>query len=350
MKTQLIILLLLLTFANSYSQPGAGASDSAKAIKKNIPGKTIQSSASSGFQPYQNFTKLNATNDGTTAEAYVNYLSKKNPVNFSLHISTPVTSKTQQVKPLTISGITNNTTVTVGIQKICWGDHFKWGGQTSYNNAIKAVGGNIMDFKNTDYDSLSPEQKKRFDKIAGIDWGTAFYLGGKVGFEQQDFNYLIDSATSYNYGEKSKTAVSFSITFGWLKKKGSFAFTYKYKNGHACDDPLKYSIPLATGAFIEKELSPTPPIHQVTNTLRFEFLSIGTTAFRINPNVNVELNSKLLSFEIPIYFLKTDDKQPSLNGGIYAGYITDANYKFNFNNSNLGFGVFIGANISDLFR
>lgn len=353
MKTQIIILLLLTTFNYCYSQAGSEIEDSVtKArIEKNVPARTVQSSGQSGFLSYQNFTKLNATNDGTSAEATINYLNKK-AVNFNLDISTPVSGKSQQVKPLTITGITNNTAVKIGVQKIWWGNHFRWGGQQAYNNAIKSVGGNIMDFKNTDYDNLSDEQKAKFDNIAAIDWGTAFYLGGKIGFEQQDFNYLNDSSISYDFEENSKTAVSVSATIGILFKKGNFALTYTYKNGYQADDPLKYSIPISRGAFVEKELSPGPPSHQINNKLRLEFLSTGTanTNFRINPNINIELNQKYLSFELPVYFLKTDDKVPSLNGGVYVGYVSDKDFTFNFRKANLGFGVFIGANIKDIFR
>ena len=348
MKTQIIILLLLTSFNYCYSQAGSEIEDPAtKArVEKNVPARTIQSSGHSGFLSYHNFTKLNATNDGTSAEAAINYLSK-NAVSFNLHISTPVSSKTQQVKPLTITGITNNTAVNIGVQKICWGNHFTWGGQQAYNKAIKTVGGNIMDFN---YDSLSDEQKAKFDKVASINWGTAIYLVGKAGFEQQDFNYLIDSSISYDAEEQSKTAIVLSATIGILYNKGIFALTYTYKNGYHADDPLKYSIPVTRGAFVEKELSPGPPVHQISNKLRLEFLSTGTANFRTNPNINVELNQKYFSFELPVYFLKTDDKVPSLNGGVYAAYVSDKDFTFNFKKANLGFGVFIGANIKDIFR
>jgi hypothetical protein len=353
MKTQLIILGFLMAFNYCYSQPGTDITDSAtKAnVKKDKPAQTIQSSGHSGFLSYQSFTKLNATNDGASAEANINYLDKK-AVCFNLNISTPVSSKTQQVKPLTITGITNNTAVNIGVQKIWWGNHFKWGGQKAYNKAIESVGGNIMDFTNTDYDNLSKEQKEKFEKIASINWGTAFYLGGKAGFEQQDFNYFIDSSVSYDAEEKSKTAVVLSATIGILYNKGNFALTYTYKDGYLADDPLKYSIPIARGGFVEKELSPGPPGHQISNRIRFEFLSTGGEGknFRANPNINIELNQKFFSFELPVYFLKTDDKAPSLNGGIYAGYVSDKDFTFNFKKANLGFGVFIGANIKDLFR
>ena len=72
-------------------------------------------------------------------EAYINYLGK-NAINISLDVSTPVTSKTEQVKPLSINGITNNTSVILGLQKIWWGDNFSYDPK-SYNDAIKAVGG-----------------------------------------------------------------------------------------------------------------------------------------------------------------------------------------------------------------
>lgn len=339
-----------MTYIEGYSQSGMEIKDSVTIahVKKIKPSQTIQSSGHSGFIAYQNFSKLTATNNGTLAEANINYVNK-DAVNFNLYVSTPLSSSTQQVKPLTISGLTNNTSVNIGVQKICWGHNFKWEDNTAYNKAIESVGGNIMDFN---YDSLSREQKEKFDQIAKIKWGTAIYLGGKAGFEQQDFNYLLDSSISYATGEKSKAALVLSATFGILYNKGNFAVTYTHKNGYQADDPLKFSIPISRGGFVEKELSPGPPSHQISNKIRFEFLSTGGEGkhFRTNPNINIELNQKFLSFELPVYFLKTDDKVPSLNGGIYAGYLSDKNFTFNFRKGNLGFGVFIGANIKDLFK
>lgn len=341
---------MLIAFNYCYAQSGIEISDSATiaSIKKNKPAQTIQSSGHSGFVAYQNFTKLTATNDGTLAEANINY-ANKDAVNFNLYVSTPVSSTTQQVKPLSITGLTNNTAANIGVQKIWWGNGFNWGGQEAFNRAIKEVDGNILDFN---YDSLSEEQKAKFDKIASINWGTAFYLGGKVGFEQQDFNYLVDSSFSFDDEEKSKTAVVLSATIGILYSTGNFALTYTYKNGYQADDLLKYSIPIARGGFVEKELSSGPPSHQISNKIRFEFLSTGGEGknFRTNPNINIELNQKYFSFELPVYFLKTDDKLPSLNGGIYAGYVSDKNFTVNFKKANLGFGIFIGANIKDLFK
>lgn len=108
-----------------------------------MPAQTIPASSSSGFLPYQNFAKLSSTNDGTIAEANINYKTGR-AWNLTFYASSPVTSKTQQTKPLTISGISNNSNLKLGFQKIVWED-VKWD-QEKYNKAIMKVGGDPNDF------------------------------------------------------------------------------------------------------------------------------------------------------------------------------------------------------------
>jgi hypothetical protein len=316
--------------------------------EQNATSKTIPSSNSSGFLSSKSFTKLNATNDGATAEADINYTTGSK-WQIGLNISTPVTSKSQTVKPLTISGLSNNSSASLGVQKIFWGNGFNYDSK-SYNEAIKALGKNKDDFK---YDDLTDAEKRKFDRIAKVNWGTAFALTGKVGLEEQSFSYLSDSATSLAAQQSSNTAFNASVSLGMLNyKTGIFILTYSYKNVYQADDPSNYLIPLRTGGYVEQNLSPTPPTKLNSNAIRFEYLSNGqnSSIFRVNPNVNVEFSQKLFSFQLPVYFLKTDDKTPALNGGIYAGYITDKDFAFNFTRSNLGFGIFIGSSISNLFK
>lgn len=330
----------LICFSSCFSQ-GDGS-------KKSVPSQTIPASSSSGFLPYQNFAKLSATNDGTIAEANINYKAGRF-WNLTFYASSPVTSKTQQTKPLTISGISSNSNLKLGFQKIMWGK-VDWE-QGKYNAAILKVGGNPEDFS---YETLTNEQEQIFDKEAEISWGTAFYYGGKVGFEQQTFSYLIDISNSQEYKEdESKLATSLSLSVGILNRKyGSFALTYTYKNGYKTDVPSTYSIPLSSGVYVQKELSPAAPVKNETNTLRIEYLSYGfnDSFFRINPNLTFDLNHGIGSFQFPVYFLTSDDERSNFNGGVYVGYITDKNFAFNFESSNIGLGVFIGANINDLFK
>ena len=73
----------------------------------------------------------------------------------------------------------------------------------------------------------------------------------------------------------------------------------------------------------------------------------------LDPSISATMSQKVLSANLPIYFLSNvdkDNKKTGLNGGIYISYLTDKDWKFNFNKANYGFGVFIGANIKDLFN
>ncbi len=134
---------------------------------------------------------------------------------------------------------------------------------------------------------------------------------------------------------------------------GIIALTFTHTNGYRADAPIKYYIPINnTGVQIEKDLSPSAPVRQNSEKLRFEYLSSGysISRVRINPNINVEFNQQLFSFEFPVYFLTSDEDKTNFNGGIYAGYISNEDFEFNIDKNNLGFGVFIGASFTNLFQ
>lgn len=325
---------------------------------KIITSRTIQSSNKSGFLSNQNFTKLNATNDGVSAEANISYVV--GTWNLSVNASTPVTSKSQRVKPLTLAGLSSNSSLTIGVQNTVWGKGFNWN-PTSFAQARKAIGKDTVEtFKTKD---LTEKEKARFYEIAGINWGTSFFYSAKVGIEQQEFKY-VSNATTIEEADVSKTAFNASGSLGILNDNiGIFAVTFEHKYGYQADDPIKYYVPINnSGVQIEKNLSPNAPELQNLEKLRIEFLSIGKikydpefdkikrTPFRINPNINFEFNQKLFSFEFPLYFLTSNDERTNFNGGIYAGYVSDKDFKFNTDKKNFGFGVFIGANFSKLFE
>ena len=352
MKNIILVPLLLLSLTHVFCQ----VEDSEKEFQtRKITSRTFQSSSSSGFFSANNFTKLNATNDGVSAEANIDYSLKT--WNLNLNASTPVSSKSQRVKPLTIAGLSNNSSLILGAQKIIWGKGFNWNAK-SFDIARRAIGKDtVVNFKTK---NLTEEEKVKFYELADIDWGTAIFFSGKFGMEQQTFNYVTDPGILTNE-ESSKTAVNLSASFGIMPKWGILAISYTHSNGYQADEPIKYYIPInSSGAQIEKDLSSSPPTHLNSDKLRIEFLSLGKpkikedqiikSPFRINPNVNFELNQHLFSFEFPVYFLTSDSEKTNFNGGIYAGYVSDKNFKFNTNKNNFGFGVFIGANFTKIFQ
>jgi len=319
--------------------------------------KTIQSSNRSGFLSYSNFAKLNATNDGTSAEANIDY--SLNAWNLNVNASTPVSSKTQRVKPLTLSGLSNNSALTIGVQKIQWGKGFAWTDSKSYAEGRKAIGKDTGDFSTND---LTKEEKAKFYNVAsaGIDWGYSLFYGAKLGIEQQEFNYVTNQAT-FDNEEVTKTAINVSGSLGLLNDFGIWAITFTHQDGYQAGNPIKYYIPInGTGVQVEKSLSPNAPQQQNSEKLRIEFLSNGKpklkdgevrqSPFRINPNLNFEFNQQIFSFEFPVYFLTSNDERTSFNGGIYTGYVSDEHFNFNIDKRNFGFGVFIGANFTKLFE
>lgn len=343
MKNLILFVLLFLLLKGGLSQK-LSLTD---AEKSKIPTKTMQSSNASGFLSHNSFTKLNATNDGISAEGNINYSA--NPAwSFNLNISTPVTSKTQQVKPLTIGGLSDNSTLTIGTQFINWGNGFYYD-QSKYNEAITKVGGNPSNFN---YDDLTPSAQRRFDQISKIHWGASVFAGAKLGIEQQSFKYVADPV-SFAEKNESKTAFKASLNAGILNQWGILALTFEHDDGYQADDPVNYYIPIAaTGVLVEKSLSPGSPTRQKSEKLRFEYLSNGYygPGLRINPNINVEFNQKLFSFEFPVYFFTADNERTNFNGGVYAGYVSDKDFKFHTDKNNFAFGVFIGANFTTLFQ
>ncbi|MDJ1483605.1 hypothetical protein QNI16_24110 [Cytophagaceae bacterium YF14B1] len=344
MQKIIFTLLLFGKVLSSYCQLSDKTTDS---VKTTQPSLTLQSSPASGFQSYNSFTKLSATNDGLIAEGNINYRIKSS-WNLNTSISTPVASKTQRVKPLTIAGLSNNSSFTIGTQKIWWGTGFAYDAK-KYNEAIKAVGKDMADFK---YDDLTPEEQRIFDRKAKIQWGVAWYGGLKFGVEQQDFEYITDT-TSFLSQTDSKAAVKLTATVGALTSIGIFALSFTHTAGYQTDDPIKYYVPVnSTGVLVEKNLSSSAPTRQTSNRVRIEYLSSGYHGklLRINPNINLDLNQELFSFEFPVYFLTSDKERANFNGGIFTGYVSDKGFAFNTDKNNFVLGVFLGANFTNLFQ
>lgn len=347
MKKIILVTLLLAIFKLGFCQSEDEAT-------KTVTSRTIQSSNKSGFLSNNSFTKLNATNEGTSAEANINY--SINAWNLSLGASTPISKKGQGVRPLTLAGLSNGSTLNVGAQKIIWGKGFTWDPK-SFAAARKAIGKETGDFKTK---NLTELERAKFYEIADINWGTSYYLGIKGGLEQQEFKF-ISNPNTFEDAEVSKTAFNISGSAGVMAEWGIVAITFTHQNGYQADDPVKYYIPIdSSGVQVEKDLSPSAPQPQNSQKLRIEFLSIGKpkikddelkrSPFRINPSFNMEFNQKLFSFEFPVYFLTSDNERTNFNGGIYASYTSDKNWSFNAENRNFSFGVFIGANFTRLFQ
>jgi hypothetical protein len=339
---KLAILVLSLAFLESNAQVPVDKNDATKKVTS----QTLETSSSTGFISNNNFTKLNATNDGVSAEANVAYSYKT--WNFNGDVSTPVNSKTDQVKPVSLNGLSNNAKLTLGIQNIFWRKPTY--DQNSYNNAITALG---KDKNNFSTSQLTDDELSRFYQMAKIDWGTAFYFGGKLTFEKQSFKYLTDTVSFVSH-EISKIGVKFSLQIGLLNQWGIFGLSYSHQSGYKSNDVSKFFFPVNnTDVQIEQDLSIGNPLHQGSDKVRFEFLSIANSnaAIRINPRINLAFQDKIASFEFPLYFLTTkDNKQTSFNGGIYTGYATNKNYHFEAKTENILFGVFIGAAFNDLFH
>ncbi len=322
--------------------------DYAKAKKLEL---TTSSSIGSNFLSAFSFTQLTATNDGTNAEAAVRIRMNRG-YNLGLDVSTPV-SGSGQVKPLTQNGLSNNSSATISLQKVFWGLGFKPNIKTRDSVVANLKKEGKIKGADWNYESLDDASKSRID--ASTDWGTALFVGAKIKFDQIGFTYFADTGSG-TVKDESKLGINITGTFGMLFNKGNnLSVSYTYINSYSGTDPLTYSIPVnSSGISVQQSISPTPPSQNIDSKFKLEYVSAPiNSSFMLDPSISATMSQKVLSANLPIYFLSNvdkDNKKTGLNGGIYISYLTDKDWKFNFNKANYGFGVFIGANIKDLFN
>lgn len=318
-------------------------------FRKVIFSRTLNTSPDAGFQSFNSSVKLEANNTGTKAVANIAIPIAKSSMLLNFNVEQPVSS-TGRVTPITLDGLSNKTSFTFGFQAVFDYSENITLAKTSYAQQMVGVR-TLMTGK------LTRREDIRFLQLSELKIPGKIYIGIKLGLTQQEFKYLQDTSISFLQVEESKTAGKGSITVGGLWGFGTIAATYIYQDGHEASDQHSFYFPVnGTNVQIEKEYFVGPPTHKSDHRLRIEYMSIGNSGIgkvlRINPNINISFPKKKGSLEIPVFFLshKGQDKEPNLNGGIFASYLTDGDYTFRFKKANWGLGVFIGGSITDLFK
>lgn len=302
------------------------------------------SSSGTGFLSGFSFTKLTASNDGTSAEANIGFTCKKWTFNFKSTV--PVISKSTIAKPLTIAGLDDGASVSVGLQRLFFKKDFAYNKQAYNDYVANWRRTHIEGDFNTD--NLSPEELRDFRNQVRIEWGIPVYVSANFSLSQKSYKYFTDSL-SFAILEDNNINVKGSGTLGLVTYPGIFALSLTYKRGISANDPVKYYAPIkSTGILTEFEAIPGKPSMGDDFRMRLDFLTNETLSNKIfvNPNITALVSQRKLAFELPLYFLS--DKELGFLGGIFASYVTNKEFDFGTEKKNFGFGLFVGGSVSNL--
>ena len=341
MKRILFVTVALLLAASARAQPEASPA-------RQVGATALQSSPQSGFISSFSFTRLKAERDGTTAEANIGLALGS--WNLNLGLSSPVGSRSKRATPLTVAGLSEDASFSLGVQRLFMPS------DRSFTPDLKAYNAFVRQWKQQhpgrdfDTDSLSARELRRFRREVPIRWGgTPWYLTGRLRLLQQNFRYAAD--TFYTPADASRLGLSLSGTVGIVASSGIWALSAGYLRHYDAPGAETFLVPAGSGGVLQQlELSPSGPVGRNDLQLRLDYLTneAFSRSFMLNPHLQLLLPLQRLRLELPVYFLTSGEL--GFIGGIYGAYSSGNDFDFALEAQNFGLGVFIGASVQDILQ
>ena len=236
-------------------------------------------------------------------------------------------------------GITPGTTVTFNIQKFLWSpkenltnDQFD---QIFDSSARKyAREHNITDYRSVSYNDLMTDimthgtvaEKAEAAKLV---LKNPVFFNLQVAFTKSSFNYTTDSVKL----KKSTAAYllpAIKAYIGFvLGTQGFLSFSYLYSDTYQASTSMSFESPFGTSKnMVSQTLNFGAPKETRDSRVGVELRrNFGQSEpdFAIDPTITYGINSQMISFEMPLYFIKgvtSKGKPNGLQGGVDLGYIS----------------------------
>lgn len=351
MKTFYRIATIILLCSASYNCIGQIHTDTKKSLEEN----TVDPSGTSNGVSFTNYINLKSTFGDGSAEAKIDFL-KNDDVVLGLKLSTPVGKNDTETKTFTLSdGLAGSSSLELNFAITFWNpdpnritnlaDTYR-----QRNNIASNVPVRFSEIEN----DLSTNNNTADLEILKNAFGRLTYLSIKPGISRPEFTYVSDT-TTFSLVDETKTNFNISVGLSeiphWkLASMLGLSLTYqkKYKAPSLTNI---YNIPAINNSFVQKEFFIGAPKLKDEFIISTECRTILSTQLKINirPNINYLVNEKVGSVEIPIYYYGPRSAGDSfLNGGIYFGYKTDPNFKFETKQNNILLGIFISKELGRL--
>jgi len=230
------------------------------------------------------------------------------------------------------NGISPGTTLGFNIQTIIWNPKSTLESFRNFDEVRKdfAKGYPREDWRTIDYEDImnkgTKEQKARLLKTT---LKKPIFLNLKLAFTKASFAYATDSVNLERIDE-THFSPSIGLSVGLpFSTKSYFAVTYLYTESYESADELNFSRPFGTsGNTFSQTIAFGPPIYGQDHRLNAEYRkSFGKIpGFALAPMLTYGIKSKIIGFNLPIYFIQgaTKEAKPNgLQGGINLGYVTN---------------------------
>jgi len=348
--------------------------------------KKVDKIISSTYTPAKKSTFLNAISQinltssfgDEEASATVGYTTKKG-TSFSLYLSQSFEEKPKIVTPVNLDGLQANSSFEVAFQHILWNPEIEdrnvfsqvklnfaertgklltpfsdpkkidtvktliddslfklktdtlkseWStpGRTRSRLLTEINAYLLRDIGAMDFDEMA--MNELYESKAGIDWKNPVLIGAAFSLGTVNPDYIIDS---FSTPPQELKGVNFNVRFSigtYLNKQNIIAFSYIIENKYKIGDPVNYSFPVGTaGLTYNKDVLIGKPKTAIDNRFKLEYRANWyhktIQVLAINPQISYYTSKKILSFEMPIYFLnyKKDDAIQGLQGGVSFGLL-----------------------------
>jgi hypothetical protein len=347
MKKLLLILVLALIGADCFSQTPVDVSKGYDYNK--LYSLTYNPTGHSSI--VTPFTQLNFTSTFKDQEATATIGAKKGKSAFSIFIKQPFSEKPKKVTPISLDGLGNGTSIEFSYQFSTWKPQADFDTFDKIRNQYAKQIGKITreEINSITYGDLDSASKEKLEELKAIKWKHPFIAGISYSLGKAGFDYLSDSASvtplqmpglNQNIRFTVGTIISGSQVLAF-----SYILQYKYNTG----DPVSYIFPVgANGASFSKDVIVGKPERGIDSRVSVEYrLTIFNKdtkpSLAINPSISCLFNKKMLSFNLPIYFLNyTEEKEnKGLQGGVELGILSKTNPLFSF--SGFTAAIFITA-------
>lgn len=276
----------------------------------------------------------------------------------------------EQALPLSLTGISPGTTLQINLQKMLWHPGFNRLSDEEIlkmNNAQQAFAkrNNIPDprtigLRDISINGTAAEKKMALTAFNDVSFKEPVFINAKLGFTKTSFSYTTDSI---DLKEVNDAYVSPTFTISLIKALGSgfnvagfVALSYNYSENYTAAQDVTFSIPFgSTSNYYTSTLAFGKPAKHTNNSVIAEYrknIEIKSqngdvSNLAIAPSVTVNIDGKMLSAFVPVYFIKNSDEHGkllnNLQGGVRFGYITSTQGKFTSFNKGFLAQVIISA-------
>ncbi len=295
----MLLAVHLLYPARAAAQAPDGSSDKRRQAERSLTTlPNVSDVLQSGY-----YMTLQAASDSRTGTATVAIENAVGSLTTSLSLTAPLDKSTKEARPLTIDGLPNDGTATIGLHWFRWPNH-------PDAAAMRQLCRQALHRDECDDNELTdPKDRRAFTRLAHS--GDAPIIINIRGSAGRDGFKFVDRETLEN---ESQTRTSWSLALGigrYAPGIGYVAVELGRQRQFLAEPAAELCRTTPTGALICRSAVVGPPVARTLDVGRLEwrlFFAGGRVA--TNPSVSHDFRSGVSSIDLPLYCLALPSGQP----------------------------------------